>query len=406
MKKIRFIHTADLHLDSPMAGLTGVPKPILDRLRESTFKSFSRIVDAAINHQVDFVIIAGDLYDGEDRSLRAQSRFRKEMERLQEHAIPVFAIHGNHDHLGGDWVKLSMPDNVFIFGGETEMLRHITRAGVDVCLYGFSYGTRHIKEKRVHSYIKENNGDYHIGILHGSDGSSPEHGNYSPFTVPELVGKQFDYWALGHIHKRAVLSSEPPVVYPGNIQGRNRKEKDEKGCYLVSLDEMGASLEFIEMNDCVWKETEISAKGIKDFSGIYSLCLEEKERHRKEHTGVLLSLKLTDVDVADERERKSLYQEVLDILQDGEEEEASFVWTIKVLIEEEVAWRREELRKEADFYSELFEIVDHFEQGHDVLEPVYGRLPGRRYLDRPTEEEQQKLILEAEHLIVKLLKGN
>ncbi|ALC91954.1 DNA repair exonuclease [Bacillus sp. FJAT-18017] len=406
MKKIRFIHTADLHLDSPMAGLSKMPKTILDRLRESTFKAFSRIVDTAIEHEVDFVIIAGDLYDGEDRSLKAQSRFRAQMEKLFEKNIPVFAIHGNHDHLGGDWVKLAMPNNVHVFGSEPEMVHHLTKSGISVCLYGFSYPTRHVKEKKVDGYIKAIHGDFHIGILHGNDGSSSEHGNYCPFTVPELVGKQFDYWALGHIHKRAVLSSAPPVVYPGNIQGRNRKEKDEKGCYLVTLDEAGASLDFIEVNDCVWKETTISAKGLKDLSDILQLCQEEKERLRSEGAGVLLSIKLTDVSLTNSLEQESLYQDVLEILQDGEEEETSFIWTIKVSIEEEAAWRREDLIQEADFYSELFGIADHFERGGDVLEPVYGRLPGRKYLERPAEKEQSGMLMEAEKLLVKMLKGN
>ena len=121
MKQISFIHAADLHLDSPMVGLKHLPANILSRVRESTFVALQKLTMAAIDQQVDFVILAGDLFDGEDRSLRAQSRFRAEMLKLFEKDIPVYVIHGNHDHLNGSWVHLDMPANVFIFTSKTEV---------------------------------------------------------------------------------------------------------------------------------------------------------------------------------------------------------------------------------------------------------------------------------------------
>src|SRR4051812_21862531 len=121
MKRITFIHAADLHLDSPMTGLTHLPKPIFERIKDSTFAALKTLTEAAIKHQVDFVIIAGDLFDEEDRSVRAQTRLRKEMIRLYEHNIPVYIIHGNHDHLNGTWIHLDMPANVHIFSEKVEM---------------------------------------------------------------------------------------------------------------------------------------------------------------------------------------------------------------------------------------------------------------------------------------------
>jgi DNA repair exonuclease SbcCD nuclease subunit len=115
MKQISFIHAADLHLDSPMVGLSYLPKEIFDVLKESTFTALTTLVQAAIQHQVDFVILAGDLFDEQDRSVRAQIKLRKEMERLKSYGIQVYVVHGNHDHLNGDWVHLAMPDNVHIF---------------------------------------------------------------------------------------------------------------------------------------------------------------------------------------------------------------------------------------------------------------------------------------------------
>ncbi|RDU35307.1 DNA repair exonuclease [Neobacillus piezotolerans] len=404
MKKVSFIHAADLHLDSPMAGLRELPQPILKRLRESTFAALRKIVDAAISNDVDFVILAGDLYDGDDRSLKAQSRFRTEMERLLEKNIAVYAIHGNHDHLQGTWVKIAMPDNVHIFGTETGAVRHRAKSGAEVWIYGFSYPSRHVTEKRIHTYEKRIGGDFHIGILHGNDGSSSEHGNYCPFTVGELADKQFDYWALGHIHKRAVLSENPPIIYPGNIQGRNRKETGEKGCYLVQLGENGAQLDFIEAFDVIWKEAEISAKGARDFDSILRRCLDWKERLRNNGTGVLLSITLKDVNLEDGSEWDSLHGSLAELIQDGEEGESSFVWTHRVAIEEEASWKREELAAESDFYNELFQLAGKFDDINDVLEPLYGRLPGRKYLSRIEKDEGNRILAEAEHMLVHLLR--
>ena len=114
MEQIRFIHTADLHLDSPFLGLNKLPDKLFGRLQESTFSALERIVDTAIEKSVDFVLFVGDLFDGEDRSIKAQARLRKQLKRLEEEDISAFITYGNHDHMAGDWVKLDMPDNVYI----------------------------------------------------------------------------------------------------------------------------------------------------------------------------------------------------------------------------------------------------------------------------------------------------
>lgn len=156
MSQLQFIHTADLHLDSPFIGLQYLPKTILNRIQESTFASFIKIVDNAISLKVDFVLIAGDLYDGEDRSIKAQARLRKQMIRLEQAGIEVFILHGNHDHLGGNWTTIDMPSNVHVFSSSVEMKSFITKKGQRVHIYGFSYPERHVTEKRINEYKKLN----------------------------------------------------------------------------------------------------------------------------------------------------------------------------------------------------------------------------------------------------------
>ena len=112
---IRFIHAADLHLGSPFKGFAGLSPEVLAAVRESTFDAFRTLVRHAVETRPDFLLIAGDVYDGEDRSLKAQEVFRKGMQELSSAGIPVFVSHGNHDHLAGTWVRFSLPDNVRIF---------------------------------------------------------------------------------------------------------------------------------------------------------------------------------------------------------------------------------------------------------------------------------------------------
>ena len=245
LSTIRFIHTADLHLDSPFKGMTGMPPARLNELRESTFTAFNRLIDYAVETSPDFILIVGDIYDGEDRSLRAQRRFQEGMEKLHEAGIPVYITYGNHDHLSGNWTRFELPPNVHEFSAEVEEVS-LTVRGLDVVLHGFSYPNRHVREEMISNYpTASDNESFHIGLLHGSLAGNDTHAVYSPFTIRELQSKHYDYWAFGHIHQRQQLSEDPPIVYPGNIQGRHRNESGEKGFYEVELSKSDATLSFI-----------------------------------------------------------------------------------------------------------------------------------------------------------------
>jgi DNA repair protein SbcD/Mre11 len=403
MKKISFIHGADLHLDSPMVGLRHLPKTIFSRAKESTFTALKKLTAAAIQHSVDFVILAGDLFDGEDRSLRAQSRFRGEMQKLAQHSIPVYIVHGNHDHLNGSWVHLDMPDNVHVFGSKVERMELLTNSGVTVHLYGFSYPTRHVFERKIDEYVKSGEADFHIGILHGNESSGAEHDNYAPFSVKDLLEKNLDYWALGHIHKKAVLSENPPIIYPGNIQGRNKKESGAKGFYHISLSELGAECSFIDTADIVWEEVEVDAAKAETLNDILSLCQSTIHSCRKTNAGTFLSLKLTNIHLDDEREKRTLNGELLDLLLDDEQGEESFVWIIDITFSERKLLDKEKLKREANFYGELFQTIEHFEDTSNALAPLYEHRLGKKYLSHLSPGEQDELVQEAEKLLIQYL---
>ena len=403
MKRVTFIHAADLHLDSPMSGLKHLPPSIFKKLQESTFEAFTKIVDSAIFHNVDFIILAGDLFDGEDRSIRAQTRFRKEMERMAECGIAVYAVHGNHDHMDGRWAHLPLPENVHIFSHEVEVAKHIAENGTSVHLYGFSYPKRHVAERMIDQYSRENGADLHIGILHGSFEGSSDHAQYAPFRINDLLEKDFDYWALGHIHKREILISQPPVIYPGNIQGRNRKETGPKGCYLVELDSSGAKTEFLEAAPVIWENAEIDASKSESYQEIYELCLSLIEEKRQNRKGTIINLTLNDVGLSDHELRSITNGELLESLQEEEAEEESFVWISGLAVNEKRMWNKEKLAHESDFFSELFKTAGHFAEGSESALILYAHPLARRFLGELTKDDKQRIAEEAEALLVDLL---
>lgn len=296
MTSIRFFHVADLHLDSPFKGIRSMPDHQLKTLRDSTFDAFQSLIQSAVQEKPDFILIVGDIYDGEDRSLRAQHKFQQGMEVLNNHQIPVFICHGNHDHLGGKWTRFQFPSNVHVFQKKTEMVRLCIHQQ-DVYISGFSYKERHVKESMISSYCEaDDNNAIHIGMLHGSLAGDITHDVYAPFTKNELISKKYDYWALGHIHKRQVLHMEPPIVYSGNIQSRHRNEKGPKGFYDVTLTKGDAQLTFIPTSAIIYDQINCSCKDIIHANEWFEAIEEAIEQFRRNYGAGVLEVKLTEVD--------------------------------------------------------------------------------------------------------------
>ena len=407
MKQVKFLHTADLHLDSPMVGLRHLPKAIFQRLQESTFTALKNISDAAIKNEVDFVVIAGDLFDGEDRSIRAQAVLRREMEKLGNQGIKVFAIHGNHDHLGAKSVTLDFPDNVHFFSEHVEKVDYRKGDGTLVHLYGFSYPERHVMERWIEKYQKVDGADFHVGLLHGHFEGASDHGKYAPFRLSDLIEKDYDYWALGHIHKKALLSQQPYVVYPGNPQGRNRKELGEKGAYLVNLTEAGSEVSFFDTADVIWDETVIDAQDLISFTVLYEKCLEVIEGKRREGKGVLLEIRIEGLNSGhSDVIEKIASGEFLELLQEAEKEEDSFVWVHRLNYKEDIAVNRAELIKQSDFYEELFTTIEQYDNLQDSLSPLFQHSQARRHLGMLPEDEKKKLVEDAERILLQMLLKN
>ncbi|SFS60134.1 DNA repair exonuclease [Paenibacillus sp. BC26] len=261
----RFIHAADLHVDSPFRGLTEVPPHVREGLGSSTFQAVRHLVEAALRESVDFAVISGDLYDMADRSLRAQLALQREWQKLHAEGVRLFVIHGNHDPLSGAQANLEWPSSVHFFGADqVEAVPVFARNGeLAAHVHGISYGTRAVTANLASRYKPAADGSYQIALLHGTVDGHAGHDPYAPCSLAELVGAGFHYWALGHIHQRAVLHSYPHVVYAGNTQGRHANETGAKGCYLVEVsDTFETKLQFLPLDTIRWENLHVSIAGI------------------------------------------------------------------------------------------------------------------------------------------------
>jgi len=233
----RFLHTADIHLDSPLRTLALRDETLGAHIRGATRRAFSGLVDACLDQRVDAMIIAGDLYDRDLEDMSTALFFGREMRRLAEADIRVFIIRGNHDAESVLTRVLSLPGNVHVFSAKGETVRD-DDAGV--AIHGLSFAAAHVPENLVNRYPAPVSGLANIGLLHTSLTGAEGHDVYAPCSLADLRAHGYDYWALGHVHKRAVHSETPWVVMPGIPQGRDIGESGPKSATLVTISDDGA----------------------------------------------------------------------------------------------------------------------------------------------------------------------
>ena len=263
MSEFRFIHAADIHLDSPMRRLSAAEGAPVELYRWATRRALARLVDLARAERVDFVLIAGDVYDDVCKDYGTPLYFRSQMERLREAEIPVYLIRGNHDYDNADALQLSLPANVHMF--EPDRAHSLEVPGLDVLIHGQSFGTRRVDHSLAAGYPRAEKNAFNLGLLHTSLVDRPGHDTYSPCSPIDLRGLGYDYWALGHIHTREELPGETPIHFAGNIQGRHAREPGAKGCLLVTVRGHGRpAVEFRPLDDLRWSSCHVDAAGKVD----------------------------------------------------------------------------------------------------------------------------------------------
>ena len=253
----RFIHAADVHLDSPLQGLEAHEGAPLELLRGATRRAFKNLVNLAIDEKVDFVVIAGDLYDGDWKDYSTGLFFRGQMVLLQEKGIPVYLIAGNHDAVSVISKKLTLPENVHVFSTRSAETKVV--AGHPVAIHGRGFPNREVRENLVIDYPSAVSGKFNLGVLHTSLTGKSGHDNYAPCSEADLREKGYGYWALGHIHQPEVISKDPWIVFAGNCQGRHVKETGPRGCRLVTVNDslQVESAEWRDLDVVRWEELRV-----------------------------------------------------------------------------------------------------------------------------------------------------
>ncbi len=239
---MRFIHAADIHLDSPLIGLSAYPDAPAERLRTATRDAFENLVSLAIDEAVDFLVIAGDLYDGTWKDFNTGIYFARQVGRLKQVGIPVYLLYGNHDAESEMTKKLSLPDNVHVFPSNKAATFILPE--LRVALHGRSFKVAATTEDLATTYPDPRPGWLNIGVLHTALEGYAAHATYAPCSLAELHAKGYQYWALGHVHQYLQWDGSSIIAFPGNLQGRNIRETGPKGALLVTAD--GADIQSVE----------------------------------------------------------------------------------------------------------------------------------------------------------------
>lgn len=232
---VSFLHAADLHLDSPLRGLSRYQGAPVEALREATRRALENLVALALERSVDFVVIAGDLYDGDWKDYNTAQFLVRQLSRLDRAGIPVVVISGNHDAQSRLTRQLNLPPNVRTLS--TQQAETVVFEHCPVAVHGQGFERPEVTVDLSANYPPPRAGLFNIGLLHTSADGREGHARYAPCTVEALAQHGYDYWALGHVHRREVLWTAPHIVFPGNTQGRHIREEGEKGATLVRVED-------------------------------------------------------------------------------------------------------------------------------------------------------------------------
>lgn len=260
---MKFVHAADVHLDSPLRGLEAYEGAPVERLRLATRRALENVVQLCLDEQAEFLLIAGDLFDTACRDFNSALSAANQMQRLHRAEIPVYLILGNHDSRDEMARQVPWPKNVVLFDHkQPQTVRH---PSLPVAIHGMSYPKREVTENLVPGYPAAVSGCFNIGMLHTNTGGNPNHDAYAPSSVEELAAKGYDYWALGHVHDYAILHRRPHIVYSGVTQGRHARELGAKGCVVVRVENGEvASAELHETDVVRWYRETVTLQADDD----------------------------------------------------------------------------------------------------------------------------------------------
>ncbi len=274
---MKFVHAADLHLDSPLAGLSRYEGAPVEQIRGATRRALENLVKLCLAERAELLVIAGDLYDGDWRDYSTGLFFSKQMSALRAGNVQVVWIRGNHDAASKLTAHLQLPENVRELSHKKP--ESFLLEGLGVAVHGQGFETRDVSHDLSSRYPEPKRSLFNIGLLHtaleGRDGHAP----YAPCRLTALVDRGYDYFALGHVHTREVLSQEPWIVFPGNLQGRHARETGVKGATLVTVEgERVRAVEHRALDEVRWHVAEAEVSGEHSLDGVLERVREALSR--------------------------------------------------------------------------------------------------------------------------------
>jgi DNA repair exonuclease SbcCD nuclease subunit len=411
------VHAADLHLDSPFKGLSDVQPEIAAKLRDATFDAYENIIDLCISEKVDALLVAGDVFDGADRSLRAQLKFMDGLRRLDEADIRSFICHGNHDPLNGWEANLPFPPGAVRFNADVEKVPVFPDDPDRAVVYGVSYPVRDVTDNLVLQFRSAGHERASIGLVHANVGSNTNHPNYAPCTVEDLERTKYDYWALGHVHTRDVMRDQSPaVVYPGNPQGRHPNETGARGVYLVDItDSREVILEFRAVDTVRWESLEVGIADIENEQELVKAVDQAVIEARGAADGRDLVIRLTLTGrgpMHSSLVREGFAEDIKTQLNETWAGRRPFTYCERISDATSPHVDRDERLQAEDFVGDLLRLVDSLNDSpqlleglHSELELLYGNSRASRYLGdlKPTNDELAAILKSAEDICMDML---
>ncbi|MDO9556379.1 MAG: DNA repair exonuclease [Coriobacteriia bacterium] len=361
-QSVRFIHAADLHLDAPFKGVDATDERVRHTLIEATYRALDEVVNACIERQVDFLVIAGDAYNSRDKSVRAQFAFQRAMQRLAEADIPVYLVWGNHDPADGWSAGISLPESVHIFSARQVERVVFEREGVTCAIYGRSFRKAAETENLASAFVRDPADRLAIGVLHANVGGRLDYDDYAPCSADDLKTARMDYWALGHIHKpEQLFSGAVTAAYAGCTQGLDPTQTGPRGCWEVTLDESGARATFVTTAAVVWdaRVVDVSdATGVEDVHALLADAYGAVSRDAGGFPAIVRFDLVGRTEVHGELMRPGVLRDITDELRADAMGDEPWVWIDRVRDRTRPAIDLAVLRSSEEFAGDLVRMAD------------------------------------------------
>jgi DNA repair exonuclease SbcCD nuclease subunit len=343
-------------------------------LQQATFQTYMNIIQLCMDEKVDALFVAGDIYDGADRSLQAQLRFYQGLGQLNDAGIASFVCHGNHDPLNGWLAQLKRPPLSWQFRETVEAVPLDPGAPERAIIYGFSYPRRDVTNNIARTFRHDPERGFAIGLLHANVGGDTDHANYAPCTIDDLTATDINYWALGHIHKHRVLQQqEPTVVYPGNPQGRHPNETGERGVYYVEVDDNGqVTLQFRPVDVVRWEAVTLDISDMDSDQDLIDVPTQRLEDTlAAAERSVLCRVRLIGRGPLHSTLQRDGYLESLRIaLNSTGVQRLPFFWCERVVDATLAPLDREARRQAGDFLGTVLRSIDGLRENPDGLSDI------------------------------------